>query len=113
MEANPGRVNDRDSIGRTALYSAVWYKESLSLIVRLLDDKGTDVNGTDTDGHTPLHAAQSLDVLNALLDHGADPTLVTTDGWSVLMHCAMRGEHDSVARLLEAPHVRATVGRPK
>ena len=50
VEANPGRVNDRDSEGLTPLIAAASIKESLSLVVWLLDEKGADVNGTMADG---------------------------------------------------------------
>jgi hypothetical protein len=43
VEANPGRVNDRDSRGSTVLFSAAC-REGLSLVVWLLDEIGADVN---------------------------------------------------------------------
>ena len=55
--------------------AAASIKESLSLVVWLLDEKGADVNGTMADGTSAFHAAGSLDILTALLDRGADPTL--------------------------------------
>jgi hypothetical protein len=41
VEANPGRVNDRDKEGCTPLYTAAVSIRSLSLVVWLLDIKGT------------------------------------------------------------------------
>jgi len=77
VDANPGRVNDldRDEDGITPLYAAVFYLESLPLVLWLLDERGADVNGRLDGWETPLHVACSLDVLNVLLDRGADPTL--------------------------------------
>jgi len=75
VDANPGHANDWDGRGYTPLYAAVYHKKSLPLVLWLLDEKGMDVNTRVSGGRTSLHAACSLDVLNALLDHGADPTL--------------------------------------
>jgi len=67
------------------------------------------VNGRAYRGLNPLHIAKSLNVLNALLDRGADPTLVDDNNRSALMYCVVRGEADYVARLLQDPRVQATV----
>lgn len=55
VEANPGRVNDRDSKCYTPLSAAAVREHSLSLFVWLLDEKGADVNATTVHGYTPLH----------------------------------------------------------
>ena len=68
VEANPGRVNDRDMDGYTPLTAAVAYKKGMSLIMWLLDEKGVDVNATTLYGSSALHYANSLDILTALLD---------------------------------------------
>ena len=75
IDANPGHANDWDWGGYTPLYAAVYYKKSLPLVLWLLDEEGVDVNTRVSGGQTPLHAAYILDVLNVLLDRGADPTL--------------------------------------
>ena len=82
VDANPGCVNDRDRNGVTVLYAAVCNRNSLPLTLWLLDEKSADVKRRSRAGHTPLYAACSLDVLNALLDRGADPALVDDEGWS-------------------------------
>ena len=85
MEANPGRVNDKDERGLTPLCVAVDRIESLPLIMWLLDEKGAYMNDTSKFGSTPLHAARSLDILTALMDRGANPALPTEYGWTPLM----------------------------
>ena len=109
VETNPGRVNDRDREGLTPLIAAASIKESLSLVVWLLDEKGADVNGTMADGTSAFHAAGSLDILTALLDRGADPTLAYEENSLPIMWHASFGTEDTVARLLQEPRVRATV----
>lgn len=53
-------------------------------VLKLLVSKGADVNKRDTPGANVLIEALSgwdLDVVEWLLNHGADPTLVTVNGW--------------------------------
>jgi len=109
VEANPARVNDRDRWGNTLLYVAVCRLKSLSLAVWLVDAKGADVNARGKHGETPLHGAQSLHILTALLDRGADPTLLYHDGTSPLMHQVTNGRVDIVKRLVQDPRVRASI----
>jgi len=102
VEANPGRVDDRDRYGRTPLYVAVRDIKSLALTVWLVDEKGADVNGPISGGLTSLHwRSLSLDILPVLLDRGADPTLPDNGGSSPLMYQAINGYVESVARLLQ------------
>ena len=109
VEANPERVNDRNEGGRTPLYETACGIKSLPLTVWLLDEKGVDVNGTTFDGFTTLHATPSLGILTALLDRGADLTLLSHAGWTPLMWQACYGTVESVAHLLQDPRVQATV----
>lgn len=111
MEANPGRVNDRDSLGMTALYDSADFEEICPTLLWLLDVKGVDVNATTSWGATPLHGADNLPTLIALLDRGADPTLVTPYGTTPLMlqASASGGDVGIVERLLQYLRVRATV----
>ncbi len=55
--------------------------------------------------------AFDLDILNALLERGADPTLPGHSiGRTLLMSHIMHGYNkDCIARLLEDPRVRATI----
>jgi hypothetical protein len=108
VEDNPERVNDRDMHQDTALFVAVCI--SLPLVVWLLDEKSADVNGTVASGITPLHAAVSPDIITALLDRGADPTLQHISIGSVpLLMQSYFGIVNNMAPLLQDPRVRANV----
>ena len=74
VEANPRRVNDRIPGASTPLIAAVFILESPPLILWLVKEKGADVNAVDKGGATVLYVAKSLEVLDALLECGADPT---------------------------------------
>lgn len=76
LEAFPERVNIPDRDNWTALAFATHYElGSLPLVLWLLDEKGADINGRRIGGKPPIFSVQSLDVLEALLDRGADVTL--------------------------------------
>ena len=111
VDASPSRVNDWDwdEDGITPLFTAVYHMKSFPLVLWLLDEKGADVNMRVVNGQTPLHGARSLDVLSALLDRGANPTLPDDNNWCPLMCLAYYGGVDMVARLLQVRSVRNTV----
>ena len=67
------------------MHVAVIKLKSLSLVVWLLDEKVADVNAITADGRTALHWADTLDILNALLDRGAATTVADCDGRVPLM----------------------------
>ena len=53
VEANPGRVEDRDIGGHTPLSAAASHRDSQSLVVWLLEEKGADVNALSRYGLYP------------------------------------------------------------
>jgi hypothetical protein len=109
VEANPGRVNDRDTCGDTPLFKAASHIKSVALVLWLVDKKGADVNATTSKGQSSLHEAGSFDIFTALLDRGANPILPGEYDHSPLMRHARSGNIKAVARLLEDPRVRTTV----
>ena len=112
VEANPGGVNDKDSRGGSPLSAAVKTLESVPLVLWLVTEKGAGVNGTDWFRYAPLHLANSLDVLDVLLDCGAEPVQLDSDGSTPLI-VQMSNEHYTlVARLLQDPRVQASVNVP-
>ena len=104
LDAHPNVVNARHSSGSTGLHAALSWPE----LVKLLIDRGADVNARDTgDNALPLHFAAggaSIDVVRMLLDAGSDVQGEGDDhkmdviGWACCMNEARR---DVIALLLE------------
>ncbi len=70
-------------------------------IVRLLIEKGADVNAKNKYGGTPLHAAiGSEQTVKLLLEHGADVNAKNNDAWTPLEVALLRG-CPSTVQLLE------------
>lgn len=109
VEANPERVNEKDLNNTTPLCQATSYLKSVPLVLWLVNEKGADVNAADESGDVPLHHAKSLDVLNALLDCGADPSIVISHKLTPLMLYVIWRKSEMVGRLLQDPRVRANV----
>lgn len=112
MESNPGRVNERGEEGNTPLILAVEQFKDLPMVVWLLDEKGADVNVTTMRGSSSLHKANRLDILNVLMDRGANPVVRDEYGLTILMEQTRLGLVENVARLLQDPRVRATIDVP-
>ena len=76
-------INDRDSLGQTALHYAVCHQNALPLVT-IMTEKGAQVDpDRQGDGWTPLHLAAMMgkyEVTLKLLEMGADPTTKATNG---------------------------------
>ena len=86
-------------------------------ILKLLIDKGCDVNLPNVSGITPLHQAvtrQQILTVEWLLQHRADPNLAN-DAGDTAMHAVVRTDNEIIAKLLIAnnadPLVRNTEGK--
>lgn len=94
-----------DSEGTTGLHRT--YREE---IARLLLEKGAPVEARNKDGETPLiQQARQCDlwlghagVIQALLEHHANPNATDPQGKTALMHVAQRGMVEVVEALLKA-----------
>lgn len=73
-------------------------------IVRVLLEKGADVNAQDIARHTPLHLAArdgQENIARLLLEYGADPDARNRDG-DTSMHKAAKGGHNAIIGALLA-----------
>ncbi len=73
---------------RSPLFFSLYNQENTAAL-KLLVDRGTDVNLPDREGLTPLmygcsHITESSEPLQYLLDHGADPLLESDEGLNAL-----------------------------
>lgn len=108
VEANPSLVNSSDGDYDTPLYVAANVWDSVELVRWLVLEKGADTNTADDMFFPILGSTKSVDVLEALLDCGADPIEKGRSFTPLCMHI-MYGRDDMVARLLEDPRVQASV----
>lgn len=111
VEENPGSVNATDRNGLTPLYAAVSCLKSLALSIWLVYEMGADVDAPSSDNTTPVHEAGNVAMLSALLKRGADPTLGSAEGGLPLMLHVIYRKSDCVERLLQEPHVLASINR--
>jgi len=109
VEANPGRVEERDALGWTPLAYAA-NAHSAATVAWLIDEKGARVDATMRKGDTALCMASTVAALSVLLDRGANPTLVGgTRRATPLMWHARYMNVECVERLLQDPRVVATI----
>ena len=72
-------------------------------VVKVLLDRGVDVNSPDQQGRTALMEAafgNHCDVVNLLIDRGADINATDRDGWTALMEASSKGFYDIVKVLM-------------
>jgi ankyrin repeat protein len=74
-------VNAQDDTGYSALHAAVSY--DCVQIAQYLISKGALPSICDEDGDCPMHAVESTEMLQLLLEAGADPSLKNLEGLSV------------------------------
>ena len=95
-------VNAKDRRGRTALLLSCFYRQVDSL--KVLIEAGADPTINDEEGFSCIHAAVdgrcSTDVLQTLIDHGADVNATRKDGTTALMRACKTGQSESVMFLL-------------
>ncbi|WP_341811630.1 ankyrin repeat domain-containing protein [Wolbachia endosymbiont (group A) of Oxytorus armatus] len=92
---------ERDENGRTALHYAINAKT-----VRVLVEKGVNVNATDVEGYTALHLAvteKRLEIVRELIKSGADVNAEEYGNKCTPLHLGcMVGEKEIVEELVEA-----------
>jgi len=95
-------VNSRSDLSsenyRTSLQIACLTQSIV--VVRMLLDKGADVNATDSEGETPLHYAKSLEIASLLLQKGALIEARDKQGWTPLHTACFQGCLEVIQLLL-------------
>jgi ankyrin repeat protein len=111
--AHKADVRLRDDAGGTVLLYAAGH--NLTWLIKLLMDRGAEINTRNNDGETPLMwatgAVDSVDkpqMAQTLIDNGADVNLADQDSDTALMFAAQKGLASSVRTLLQA---RAQTGK--
>jgi ankyrin repeat protein len=98
---DPSGVNCLDEDGRTPLMHAVLAAEPDPAIVRLLIERGADVNASEPDQHwTALHLAardQHAIIVRVLLETGAAVDPIDVFGNTPLWRCVMTAASDLTA----------------
>jgi ankyrin repeat protein len=93
LEKNPALINAQDDIGATPLSRAVGAVQPSKALVKLLLDRGANVEGSTKFGQTPLHSAANRgrkDVVLLLLAHGANIHARDRNGSTVMDFAAFR-----------------------
>lgn len=92
-------VNIQDEANAPSPKSTIFFwavlEGKMDLVRLLLQQPGLDVNAIGHNGVTPLITSlqfNQIELVNLLLQHGADPTLSPPTGFSALHHCAYRGQ---------------------
>lgn len=109
------KVDSRDCNGSSPLHKICWQGElddsetnqACEKIIRMLVSSGAPIDATDDGLNTPLHEAADGDwgnqtAIRTLLELGADPNPVNTEGDTPLILAAERAEVECIKALLEA-----------
>jgi uncharacterized protein len=104
-ELSPAEANTRDQDGFTPLMQAVLAQDADPAVVKVLIDRGADVNASESlQGYTALHFAardQKAALVRTLLDAGAEPDPVDVFGDTPLWRSVMNSSGDlATTRLL-------------
>lgn len=99
---DPTLLEARNRVGETPIHQAAKYGEIDCL--RLLVERGGDVNAADDEGATPLHFAAAFGEIESarlLLNAGASPDEEESTGLTPIV-VAMSQGHEAIAKMLQA-----------
>ncbi|KAJ6262552.1 LOW QUALITY PROTEIN: Ankyrin-1 [Drechslerella dactyloides] len=101
----------QDKQGRTVFHHAAIGCDADLIFNLLEDDNLSDLNVADAHGWTPLHWAArqdgSQEVAEILIEHGADVTATTPDGWTPENIAVFHDATDMAEMMVEAARKRA------
>lgn len=104
------KISASNNKGNTPLHilmsgeDAITYKEEVCEILEILLGNGANINSTNVANKTPLYLAARSNlpsVVQRLLEAGADPTIISREGRSVLHAACHAGSHESLSLLLK------------
>jgi len=102
LAKNPKLLRATNSEGEIPVHQAAKYGQIEAL--KLLLDKGSDINAKTPQGVTPLHLAANfgeLEAVKLLLERGAEPDPKEETGMTPIM-AAQGGNHQEIIKLLKA-----------
>jgi ankyrin repeat protein len=111
---NPEAVHEVIETQDQPLHIACWQK--YESIVKFLIQSGADVNSRGDFGATPLHYAvyegdeYSTPIVKALLNAGADPSLVDNRSSATPLKWAQREHHDGLAESIKLIKAKMAMG---
>ena len=94
-------LDARTNKGQTLLHCAAWNEDSTVLRYILEHHLHGDINEEDNGGNTALFHAQTLDSFTLLLEHGANPNVVTNKGNNILHAVALFDRKEIVEYILK------------
>jgi ankyrin repeat protein len=103
LDSNPALLGDRLPNGKTPLHTAA-YAGKID-IVRLLIDRGADLNAATTAGSVPLHGAAINGheaVIRLLVEKGAEVNVTNQGGYTPLTNAAIFGNVATIKFLLDS-----------
>ncbi|CDS04060.1 hypothetical protein LRAMOSA07015 [Lichtheimia ramosa] len=95
-------VNSHDEFGYTAMHAAVSYNQKE--IIEYLLEKNANINIEDFEKDTPLYVAESAEMAQFLLDHGADANHKNEDGITPAMNAYQEGWREVAELLASVTH---------
>jgi len=87
-------INTTDPYGSSVLHLTIAESTNIKLI-ELIINLGANLNAINNVGRTPLHCADSHDVINLLLNKGADPRIRDRKGSTILHSTHIYISHES------------------
>ena len=92
---------DSDISARDVALSVAAFEGHLDLVEYLVEELGANVNALDFDGSPPLHCIEDLDVINYLVENGADVHIRDDEGYSTIKYAVLSSNIDVIRCLVK------------